>query len=225
MGRAPRLLVALGLGIVVGVVPARAANDPGAARQWNMAVVGAETAWATGTGRGITIAIVDTGVNAGHEDLQGRVLPGRNFVTDAQPPQDDHGHGTHVTGIAAATANNRKGVIGVAPDVQVMPVKVLGSDGSGTGDDVGAGIRWAAGHGAQVINVSLGASLKAERIATPIPLPEEILAVRYAWSKGAICVLSSGNDSSLASAFSNEPGIVVTATGPSDQLAPYANDV
>lgn len=225
MSRATRLVAAVGLGILFGVVPARAANDPGAKQQWNMGIVGAETAWATGRGAGITVAVVDTGVDFGHEDLAGRVLPGRNFVTPGKTPQDDHGHGTHVAGIAAAAANNGKGVIGVAPEARVLPVKVFLEDGSTVGSAIYDGIRWAADNGAQVINISLGVSLQAGPVATPIPSNELSAAVRYAWNKGVICVLSSGNDSSLASAFAREPGIVVTATGPNDRLAWYANDV
>src|SRR5207248_8596592 len=123
--------------------------------------VGADKAWATGTGKGVTIAIVDTGVDLTHPDLAAHIVPGQNFIEPGRPPQDDFGHGTHVAGIAAAVANNGIGVAGVAPGANIMPVRVLhkerqpdGSyEGTGTSADVDAGIHWAADHGAQVINL------------------------------------------------------------------------
>jgi subtilisin family serine protease len=223
MRRALRILVAVGLGILVGVVPARAANDPGAPQQWNMAVVGAEAAWATGTGKGITVAVVDTGVNLTHEDLAARIVPGWNFVEDNATPQDDNGHGTHVAGIVGAIANNGKGVIGVAPDVRIMPVRVLhGPDGRGTGADVEAGIKWAADHGAHVINLSLGEDLQG---LNPFG-PGLVAAIEYAWGKGAICVVAAGNDTLQSSGFDAEtPAVVVTATTRNDTQAQYASNV
>ncbi|MDQ3757362.1 MAG: S8 family serine peptidase, partial [Actinomycetota bacterium] len=224
MPSALRLLVAATAGLLLGILPAQAANDPGAPAQWNMSLVGAESGW-SGGGKGITIAIVDSGVDMAHEDLAGRVLPGQNFVTPNGSAQDDLGHGTHVAGIAAATTNNRKGVVGIAPQATLLPVKVFDKDGATSGTSVYDGIRWAADNGAHVINLSLSVALRTKFVRVPISDAELSSAVRYAWGKGVICVLSSGNDGAIASAFATEPGVVVTATTPQDQLAPYANDV
>ena len=153
-------------------------------------MVAAPDAWPTGTGANATIAVVDTGVHFGHEDLAGKVLAGRNFVTPGASAQDDNGHGTHVAGIAAAVTNNGLGIAGVAPDAKILPVKALGADGKG-GDGVAAGIRWAADQGAAVINLSLGDEEEGNYTAILGPSFRE--AVEYAWTKGSICVISAGN--------------------------------
>jgi subtilisin family serine protease len=138
------------------------ANDPLFARQWALDQVNAPEAWARGArGAGTTVAIVDTGVDLQHPDLSSKLVTGHDFVADNNDcpagPQDENGHGTHVAGIAAAVTNHGIGVAGVAPDAQIMPVRVLDADGSGSSEDVAAGITWAADHGAEVINLSLRA--------------------------------------------------------------------
>lgn len=220
-----RIGAGLMLAVVAGAVaPARAANDPYQSKQWGMTVIGAETAWKTATGRGVTIAVVDTGVDLNHEDLKDKltVLPGANFVNPDQTPQDDYSHGTHVAGIAAALTNNGLGVVGVAPDAKIMPVKVLDNNGSGSGADVEAGIRFAVDHGAQVINLSLG-----DRIQPLVPGDEPAFAgaVEYAWAHQAICVIAAGNNFVTGSGFANEPAIIVSATDRNDAKAVYSSDV
>lgn len=216
-----RLVVAIGTGLLAGVLPARAANDPGSSRQWNIPLIGADSAWSVGTGKGITIAVVDTGAHLAHEDLSARLVPGRNFVTPNAQPQDDNGHGTHVAGIAAATANNGLGVVGVAPAARIMPVKVLKADGSGTYTNAAAGIRWAVDNGAHVVNLSLGSTV-AKLSGTPEVFVD---AIRYAWGKGVLCVVTAGNDFVLSSEFKNEDAIVVSATTRHDEAALYSNGV
>lgn len=213
-----RFLVAMAVGVSAGVLPARAADDPGWDEQWNMRIVGTETAWATGTGKGITIAVVDTGVHLTQEDLSGKLLPGRDFVQPGTPPQDDEGHGTHVAGIAAAFANNGRGVVGVAPDANILPVKVLDRNGRGAAD-IDEGIRWAADNGAHVINLSIGDLLE------PLNGPPFKEAIRYAWSRGVICVIATGNEYVTSSTFDDEPAILVTATDRNDRIPTYATAV
>lgn len=120
---------------------------------------GGASIFATGsTGLGVTVAIVDTGVDLDHPEFTGRMLAGACFgACPFGTPQDDNFHGTHVAGIVAA-ANNGTGNTGVAPQASIMPVKVLSASGSGSYDDVAAGIRFAAANGADVINLSLGGS-------------------------------------------------------------------
>jgi subtilisin family serine protease len=203
------------------VLPAHAAGDPDLPKQWGMTIVGAPAAWNAGkTGTGITIAVVDTGVDLAHSEFvkPNRVLPGINLVTPGTPPQDDNGHGTHVAGIAAAALNGM-GVAGVAPDARILPVKVLDSTGSTVGNSVERGIRWAADQGAQVINLSLSDG------GQEVLGPGTSDAVAYAWSKGSICVFAAGNTYVLGSGFADQNAIVVSATDRHDAKPDYSNGV
>jgi subtilisin family serine protease len=205
--------------------PAAAGGDPLASLQWNMARVGAPAAWAASTGRGVVVAVVDTGIDLHHEDLPADrlvVLPQANFIAPGQPPQDDQGHGTHVAGIVGAEVGNNLGVESVAPGAQLMPVKVLGTNGRSSGNSVEDGIRFAADHGARVINVSIGAQL-----VQPVTGPGFESAIEYAWSKGAVPVVAAGNNyngSLLGSGYSPQThAIVVAATDRNDSPATYSS--
>jgi subtilisin family serine protease len=175
-----------------------AVNDPLYSHQWALDQINAPQAWARGArGALTTIAVVDTGVDLAHPDLKAKLVAGRDFVagkTDCPPgPQDQNGHGTHVAGIAAAVTNNGIGVAGVAPAAKIMPVRVLDADGSGSSEDVVAGIRWAADHGAKVINLSLG---ELPIVGQLEPINEDIeAAITHVWNKGALVVAAAGNDS------------------------------
>jgi subtilisin family serine protease len=171
-----------------------AVNDPLFARQWALDQVNAPEAWARGVkGAGATIAVVDTGVDTGHPDLSSKLVAGHDFVGGDTCAQDENGHGTHVSGIAAAVTNNGIGVAGVAPDASIMPVRVLDAEGSGTSDVIVQGITWAADHGADVINLSLG---ELPVVGQLEPLNEDIeAAVDHAWERGAVVVAAAGNDS------------------------------
>jgi subtilisin family serine protease len=172
-------------------------NDPLFARQWALDQLNAPEAWARGArGAGTTVAVVDTGVDLSHPDLLSKLVAGQDFVagkTDCPTgPQDENGHGTHVAGIAAAVTNNGIGVAGVAPDAQLMPVRVLDEEGSGSLEDVAAGIRWAADNGAEVINLSLG---ELPIVGQLEPLNEDIeAAVTHAWERGSLVVAAAGNE-------------------------------
>ncbi|HEV2758989.1 MAG TPA: S8 family serine peptidase, partial [Acidimicrobiales bacterium] len=138
---------------------ASATNDTYFSRQWALSQIDAPQAWARSTGSGITIGIVDTGVDVAHPDLAGKVAAtadciGRPCV--AGGGQDTHGHGTIVSGIAAATTSNGKGIAGVAPDSRLVVAKVLNSSGEGRVEDINNGIRWVVDSGARVVNLSLG---------------------------------------------------------------------
>jgi len=200
--------------------------------QWGLERIGAPQVWATGTGDGVTIAVIDSGVDLAHEDLADKVVAQTSCVGadgDAArcqgSAQDDNGHGSHVAGIALASTGNGRGIAGVAPDADLMAVRVLtnqcdagGCTASGTAADVVAGIRWAADHGADVINLSLGGGAIQGAVGCGF-----CDAVEYAWSKGAIPVIAAGNDSVLPSGFGDEPAVIVTATTRDDQRASYSN--
>ncbi len=170
---------------------ASAANDPLRAQQYGLDIVESDAAHTTATGRGATIAVVDTGVLASHPDLQGgRLLGGRDFVDGDDSPQDGEGHGTHVLGIAGATEDNATGIASVAPGARLLPVRVLGDDGSGEITAVAQGIDYAVAQGADVINLSLGGE---------VPLAggsdsEFNAAVDRALDAGRVVVAASGND-------------------------------
>ncbi|MCX7749429.1 MAG: S8 family serine peptidase [Clostridia bacterium] len=179
-------------------------------------------------GEEVKLAVLDTGVDAAHEDLTGRVVPGINLISDAADPSDTRdgsksGHGTFVAGIAAANTNNGKGIAGAAGEfpVKVMPVKVLDAYGRGTMLDVSNGIRWAADNGAKVINLSLGARLPD----FPKTLNESI---EYAQSKGVVIVAAAGNEGRSLEGFYPAclPGVLaVCASDNTGKLASFSNFV
>ena len=144
--------------VFLAAVPATAlaAADPLRGRQWGLDVVESDPAHRVTRGGGATVAVIDSGVRANHPDLGGRLLPGHDFVDDDGTPQDGDGHGTHVSGIVAANADNGVGVSSVAPAAMVLPVRVLDDQGAGSVGDVAKGIDFAVSDGADVINLSLG---------------------------------------------------------------------
>ena len=177
-----------------GTYPANP-NDPLFADQWGMTKIQAPQAWqeTNSTGYGIKIAVVDSGVDLGHEDFAcpGKlsVLPGSDISTDSNP-QDEDGHGTHVAGIAGACTNNGKGVVGVAPDSTIMPVRVFGE--SDLDKAMADGIRFATDNGAHVINLSIGDIPPFSHLgAAGYPQTEE--AMEHARSNGVVIAAAAGN--------------------------------
>jgi subtilisin family serine protease len=176
----------------------QAVNDPVFPDQWGLTQIKAPAAWARGArGSGATIAVVDTGADLVHPDLAANLVAGTDLTAAGDQgcpgPQDENGHGTHVAGIAAAVTNNGIGVAGTAPAAKVMPVRVLDANGEADDPVVVAGIKYAADHGAQVINLSLGG---APIVGEAPPLNQEIAqAVQYAYSKGSLVVAAAGNES------------------------------
>jgi len=150
---------AVAVAVLAAAAPAAAAPDPLRGQQWNLDMVESDAAHSTAAGAGAIVAVIDSGVFAGHEDLAGRLLPGRDFVDDDGTPQDGNGHGTHVSGIVVATKENGKGLSSVAPGATVLPLRVLDDDGAGTTDDAAAAIDYAVAQGAHVINLSLGSDV------------------------------------------------------------------
>ncbi|MDP9452542.1 MAG: S8 family serine peptidase [Actinomycetota bacterium] len=232
-------VVALAAALVVGLPGvATASNDPFFPEQWALEAIGAEAAWSQGRGAGAVIAVVDTGVDLDHEDLASKVVGGYDFIDDDADPDDDgsqgcdppgpqesktcdegRGHGTHVAGTAAASTGNGLGVAGVAPDARIMPVRVLDPAGSGSVVEVAKGIRFAADNGADVINLSFG-EMSTDDLSVAFTD-----AIRYAWSKGSIPVVAAGNSAARSSNFTDEPVLVVTATGRGDTRPRYASGV
>ena len=159
-------------------------NDP--SKVYGPQQIGASTAWDSTTGANVTIAILDTGIDHTHPEFAGRITAGWDFAQQDGDPSDDHGHGTHVAGIAGAAIHNGVGIAGMAGAAQIMPVKVLNASATGWWSDVAAGIRWAADHGAQVINLSLSGSIGSQALSD---------AIEYAHGLGVLVVAAAGNES------------------------------
>ena len=185
-------------------------NDPLFSQQWGMSATTFTNAWPTTTGTGVTVAVVDSGVAATHPDLAGRVVTGEEFLGNtgvgvAGGTSDPNGHGTHVAGIVAATANNGIGVAGAAPGARILPVRVLDASGSGWDSDVARGIDWAADHCSRVVNLSLGGPSSSMVIDA---------AVAYARSKGAVVVAAAGNTGAAGNTTVSpgaSPGVIAVA--------------
>jgi subtilisin family serine protease len=212
--------VALGASALFALVAGVAGAASGL---WNITSIGAPA-----SADGITIAVVDTGVDAAHPALAGRVLAQKDYVGDGRSG-DPHGHGTHVAGTAAGKTIDCGGgavPLGVAPTAQILPVRVLDEEGSGTMGDVAAGIRYAADRGAHVINLSLGPEVAVTNLVTGGGSLAD--AIEYAWSKGSVPVLAAGNDAILGafgSGYGDIPAVVVTATTRAKTKASYATGV
>jgi len=172
---------------------ALAAGDPLRDKQYGLDIVEADAAHESATGKGAIIAIIDTGVQASHPDLQGgRLLPGYDFVQNDSTPQDDvDGHGTHVLGIAGATKDNGVGVSSVAPGATLLPVRVLDNEGSGTIENVVRGIDYAVREGADVINLSLGGNPSSLILSSS----RFDAAINRALDADRVVIAAAGNDS------------------------------
>lgn len=192
-------------------------NDPRYGEQYAPQIVGAEEAWDVTQGSSdVTIAIVDTGVDYTHPDLEGKVVKGKDFIDNDDDPMDENMHGTHCAGIAAALTNNGVGIAGMAPEVTILAERVLDANGSGTLDSVAQGITHAADEGAEVISLSLGSAQGATTLED---------AVNYAASKGSVVVAAAGNESTSSPSYPAyyEEAIAVAATDSNDQIASFSN--
>ncbi|GAA4037777.1 type VII secretion-associated serine protease mycosin [Streptomyces shaanxiensis] len=194
--------VAVLLGACLALLPPTAAHaDSIRARQWALDAMHTQEAWQTTKGAGVTVAVLDTGVEDDHPDLAGNVLEGKDMVGFGAERGDRPWarHGTAMAGIIAGHghgAGKGDGVMGIAPEAKILPVRVILEDGdparakarSTRGNALAEGIRWAADHGADVINLSLGDDSKSAH-----PEAGEDEAVQYALKKGAVVVASAGN--------------------------------
>ena len=191
-------------------------NDPYIYKQWALIRVQASGFKQTTTrDRKVIVAILDTGIDINHEDLNGKVVTEVNFTIS--PTSDDvYGHGTHIAGIIAATSNNSMGIAGLAPKSGLMNIKVADDYGRCQSAIVAKGVVWAVDNGANVINISL-------EINEPSRELEE--AIDYAWSRGILVVAAAGNQATglpiYPACYKN--CIAVTATDQDDSLAPLSN--
>jgi len=159
---------------------------------WGINAFDLPKAWQKTKGEGVKIAVLDTGCDLNHQDLVANLLPGKNFIDESKEPLDDNGHGTHVCGIIAAE-NNEMGIVGVAPNSRIIPVKVLDRNGGGDVSTVCKGIKWAVDVAkADFICMSLGC---------PNPVDEVRDCMKYAMSKKVICFVAAGNSGETKEVF------------------------
>jgi len=211
--------VGVELDAVVAATGIPTGTDPYRSQQWDFSKIKVANAWQKSTGADVTVAVIDTGVDAAHPDLNGNVLSGYDAIANtAGTSSDPNGHGTHVAGTIAAVTGNGVGVSGIAPDTKILPVRVLDANGSGYMSDTAEGIIWAADHGADVINMSLGSTSKVTAVSN---------AIAYARSKGVVVVAAAGNSRTSGSPTSypaaDEGVIGVAATDSADAVAYYSN--
>ncbi|HUS71217.1 MAG TPA: S8 family peptidase [Anaerolineae bacterium] len=185
--------------------------------QWGLAKIQAPAAWDQTTGTSdLIIAIVDTGVDLNHPDLNDKIVPGWDFVNDDKSAQDDHGHGTHVAGIAAAETNNSQGVAGVSWGARILPVKVLDGNGDGYYSDVARGVRFACDHGAKIINLSLGGDNPSSTLKD---------ALEQVYQDGCLIMAAAGNGGGNGVDYPAKyvQAIAVAATDRTDQRASFSD--
>ncbi len=158
---------------------------------WGISAFDLPKAWQYTQGEDVVIAVLDTGCDLDHPDLQGNLLEGINFVKPGTPPDDDNGHGTHSTGILIAE-NNGIGMVGVCPKAKVIPIKVLDKRGNGNFLSVAQGITWAADRGVDIITMSLGSPNKVQQVHK---------AIKYAASKNVVTFCAAGNAGNTKEVF------------------------
>lgn len=191
-------------------------NDPGFAGAWWLNTVGARQAWAVSSGSGVKIAVVDTGADLAHPDLQANLLPGYNFGDGNATPQDQLGHGTRVTGIVAGIRGNAVGASGLAPLAKIVPVKI-NVGGSGTFDSatLAQSIDFATAQGVKVINLSLTVDQDTQTVT---------LAIQRAQAAGIVVVAATGNDGGPVEFPATLPNVIaVAATNQDGSLASYSS--
>lgn len=240
------LAVTAGVLLAPAAAPASAPSDPLLDQQWALAAdgpLGAPAAWSRTTGAGAVVAVLDTGADMTHPDLQGALwtnpgeVPGNgvdddgdgwvddvhgiDLVNHDSDPSDDEGHGTHVAGIIAARAGDDEGGAGLAPGAQVMLVKVLDDHRAGTASNLAKGIEYALARGARILNTSVNGD------DTSVELRAALAAATAA---GATVVASAGNDGRDIDAAPSYPAsypdlslLTVAAEGEGGALAPFSN--
>jgi serine protease len=191
-------------------------DDPYRALQWNLDLLQIDTAWSWNRGAGATIAVIDTGVTLSGEDSPVNYIAGYDYVDGDWDPSDENGHGTHVAGTIAQATDNARGVAGVAPDANIMAIRVLDRSGSGSAYWSAKAIIFAAENGADVVNLSLGS-----RYSTSA----EEDAVAYAVGRNVVVVAASGNSGRSTVEYpAAYPGVIaVGAVGADARVVGYSN--
>lgn len=195
------------------MAPGYMPNDPQVGSEWHISKIGAPAAWDSGKGAGITIAILDTGTDCTHQDLQANCVPGWNVVSNNSDTAPIHPHGTYTAGTAAAVGDNALQMAGVSYASKIMPVRITNdSTGFAYWSDIANGVIWAADHGAKVVNNSYGAWVSSTVQS----------AAAYLNSKGGLMFSSAMNEGTLRTDPNPSSIMVISATTSSDVLASWS---
>lgn len=192
--------------------PAMVSNDPYLGSEWHLNKIGAPSAWDTAQGNGVTIAVLDTGVDASHPDLAPRLVAGWNFYANSADTSDAYNHGTGVAGAAAAATNNGTGVAGVAGQARIMPIRISDAAGTASYSAMAQGLTYAADRGVRVANISymVGGIASVQS------------AAQYMKSKGGLVFVSAGNTGAENTAAATTSLIPVAATDSNDLRAGWS---
>ena len=194
-----------------------AVNDPYIGSQWHLAKVNAAAAWDASQGAGVTIAVLDSGVNTSHPDLKDRIVGGYNANDNNTDVTDVCGHGTAVAGVAGASANNGQGVAGMAGTARILPIRIAFTDSTGCHaylSTIATGLTYAADNGARIANISYDNLNGSAAVLS---------AARYMRSKGGLVVVSAGNSNVDANLPADPAMMVVSATDSADAKASFSS--
>ncbi|MGC9358520.1 MAG: S8 family serine peptidase, partial [Anaerolineae bacterium] len=210
-------------------IPLRYPNDTYYSSQWGLAKMNAPLAWGSTLGDNVLIAVLDSGADFSHPDLQSKLRSDIDwdYVNDDGTAQDDNGHGTHVSGIAAAVTDNNQGVAGLGWNSTILPLKVLDNRGDGDLQALLDAIYDATDQGVKVINMSLGSDPTAQELVCEVDTPSLAEAFQYAYDHGVVSVVSAGNDDGYDAGrvvpASCPYVLTVGATTSSDTRASFSN--
>ncbi|WEN43590.1 Thermitase [Thauera sp. GDN1] len=196
------------------IKPDATANDPYYGSAWHLSKIGVSSAWDVSTGRGATIAILDSGVDASHPDLAGKLVSGWNCYDNNSNTADVYGHGTAVAGTAAAATNNALGVAALAGEAMIMPMRITNLSGYGSWSAAAQCLTWAADRGANVANISFGGVSGSSTVQS---------AAQYLKNKGGLTVVAAGNSSGEELIAASSTMISVSATDSNDVKASWSS--
>ncbi|MDH5587150.1 MAG: S8 family serine peptidase, partial [Nitrospirota bacterium] len=189
-------------------------NDPVYPSQWHLQTIQASIAWDSTQGEGVTVAVLDSGIDSNHPDFQGQLVAGWNVVSNNSSISDHHGHGTAVAGILGAVTNNATAVAGIAGAAKVMPLKITEqSNLYAYYSDIAEALNWAANQGAKVANISYG----------PINSSTVTTAANYFRSQGGVVLTAGGNNGNNPGLADNPSMLYVSATDSNDVRPSWSN--
>ncbi|ODT78472.1 MAG: peptidase S8 [Nitrosomonadales bacterium SCN 54-20] len=196
------------------VEPAFIPNDPYYGSAWHLPKIGAPSAWDSSLGSGVTIAILDSGIDPNHPDLSPQLVSGWNFYENNSNTSDVYGHGTKVAGSAAAIANNAQGVAGVAAQAKIMPIRVSSTTGMGSWSAISSGLIYAADRGVKVANASFLGLTDSASVR---------YGAQYMKDKGGLVVVAAGNTGALQNYAVTTSMIVAAATDGNDNRTSWSS--